>query len=387
MRNLALWLLLLSSLVLPALVPAAEPGPLLARIKAVGKEGQGNVEAAKAWQELVKLGPGALVDVLQALDDADTTAANWLRSAFEAVAERELAAGRPLPGDKLETFVKDRRHAGQARRLAYDWLVKIDARTPNRLLPGMLDDPARELRRDAVALVLQEAEQLLDKKDNAAATKTYQKALAAARDRDQVDRIAGHLKTLGVVVDLPAHFGIIQRWQLIGPFDSTGGVGFKAVYPPERQVDLSASYPGKDGKVVGWREFITTDNYGLVDLNKAIAKFMGAVGYAFAAVESPHEQAVEIRAASQNAVKIFLNGREVFFREEYHHGNRFDGMVGSGTLKAGRNEILIKICQNEQKDDWAQVWGFQARLCDAIGGAIPFKVLPEKPAAANEEKK
>ena len=44
-------------------------------------------------------------------------------------------------------------------------------------------------------------------------------------------------------------------------------------------------------------------------------------------------------------------------------------------LKAGRNEVLIKVCQNEQTDDWAQTWGFQLRLCDAIGGAVPFKVL------------
>ena len=62
-----------------------------------------------------------------------------------------------------------------------------------------------------------------------------------------------------------------------------------------------------------------------------------------------------------------------------------DGMIGKSTLKAGRNEVLIKVCQNEQKDDWAQAWSFQLRLCDAIGGAIPFKVLPEKPSA--QEKK
>ena len=43
-------------LLLPALAPAQEPASLLARIKAVGKEGAGNVEAAAAWKELVRQG-------------------------------------------------------------------------------------------------------------------------------------------------------------------------------------------------------------------------------------------------------------------------------------------------------------------------------------------
>jgi hypothetical protein len=55
-----------------------------------------------------------------------------------------------------------------------------------------------------------------------------------------------------------------------------------------------------------------------------------------------------------------------------------DQYVGRGKLRKGANEILIKVCQNEQKDDWAQSWGFQARLCDALGGAVPFtNVTPE----------
>jgi len=32
---------------------------------------------------------------------------------------------------------------------------------------------------------------------------------------------------------------------------------------------------------------------------------------------------------------------------------------------------LIKVCQNNQTDSWAQTWSFQARVCDATGGALP----------------
>jgi hypothetical protein len=40
-------------------------------------------------------------------------------------------------------------------------------------------------------------------------------------------------------------------------------------------------------------------------------------------------------------------------------------------LKQGVNTILLKICQNEQTEDWAQEWNFQVRVCDASGQAIP----------------
>ena len=87
---------------------------------------------------------------------------------------------------------------------------------------------------------------------------------------------------------------------------------------------------------------------------------------------------VEIRFGCIAAVKIFLNGKEVFAREEYHHGQRFDQYLGTGTLKPGRNEILIKVCQNNQTENWAQDWKFQVRLCDFTGGALPITVVKNK---------
>lgn len=376
----------LMALALTVPAPAQEgPAPLLARIKAVKAEGQGNADAARAWRQLVELGPSALVPTLTALDDADPVAANWLRTAVDAIAEREMKAGRRLPVEALETYVKETKHAPAGRRLAYEWLTRVDPMTPSRLLPGMLNDPSVELRRDAVAVVLTEAQKLLDKGDKEAARATYQKALGGARDRDQVDLIARQLKKLGVEVDLAAHFGFVRTWHVVGPFDSTGGKGYKEIYDPERKADLAATFKGKGGAALAWKEHTTTDPYGVVDLNKAIGKHMGAAGYALAVVESPAERPVELRATSNNAVKIYLNGHLLYAKEEYHHGMYLDQHVGRGTLRAGRNEILIKVCQNEQKDDWAQSWQFQLRVCDSVGGAVPL--VPMDKGQAREEKK
>ena len=305
MRTSAL-LALTGALLLPSVSLGADTGPLLAKIKAVGREGAGNVEATKAWQELVKLGPAALFDVLAALDDADPTAANWLRSAVDSIADHEINAARPLPAAQLEAFVKDTKHKGTTRRLAYEWLVRVDASAPKRLLPGMLNDPGQELRRDAVAVALDDAKKLLDKGDKDAARAAYEKVLSSVRDLDQLELIAGKLKGLGVTVDVPGQFGFVQRWLLVAPFDNRNKKGFAVAYPPEKGVDLNTGYTGREDAKVRWTEFTTTEQEKLdlkrvakVDLNTVIGKNMGVVAYAFAAVESPKEQAVELRRQQQ----------------------------------------------------------------------------------------
>ena len=351
---------------------AADTAALLKQIRAVGVEGKGGDEAAKAWKELAASGPEALPAILAGMDGASAVAANWLRSSADAVAEKAATAGKPLPAAELEKFVKDTKHAPAGRRIAYELLVKVDTTAPDRLLPGMLSDPGHELRRDAVAYAIAAAQKLLDKGDKEAATAGFRKALAGAVDQDQADELAKVLKTLNVEVDLSTHLGFIRHWYLATPFDNVGMAGFKVSYPPEKGVDLAAVYKGEKGAEARWKPYTTKDMYGKVDLNIVIGALKGTIAYAYAVVDSPEERPVEVRVGSFNAMKIFLNGREIFFREEYHHGMRLDQNIGSGTLKKGKNEILIKVCQNEQTEKWAQSWIFQARLTDAVGQAVPF---------------
>lgn len=351
---------------------AAQADPDLEKIRAVGKEGAGNAEAGQAWRAVVARGPEAILPILCAFDDTNPRAANWLRAALDAVAERALAEGGKLDGPKLEAFVLDLRHAGRGRRAAYEWLCRIDPGAPERLLPGMLDDPDRELRRDAVARAFAAAEKLLKDGDKPAAAEAFRRLLPHARDRDQVDALAKHLKGLGVQVDVQAHYGVIPKWLLITSFDNRGMKGFDVAYAPEKGIDPAAALEGKEGRPVRFLRHTTNDSHGKVDLNAVLGKEMGAVAYAFAAVESAIERPVELRVATNNAVKVFLNGELAFFRNEYHHGMKMDQYVARGRLRRGRNEVLLKICQNEQKEDWAQSWSFQARLCDELGGGVPF---------------
>src|SRR5262249_21970924 len=206
-------------------------------------------------------------------------------------------------------------------------------------------------------------------KEKAEAKGACKRARGGAREKDQGEAIAAALKNLGEPVDLAAHFGFIRNWQLIGPFDSTGGKGYATVFEPEKKIDLAATLAGKAGKELHWAAYTTSDPYGDVDLNKAIDNNMSAAASAYAVSECAAEREVEVRAGTKNAVKIFINGKLVFAKEEYHHGKFLDQHVGRVTLHKGRNTLLMKVCQNEQTDSWAQEWDFQVRICDDVGGA------------------
>jgi hypothetical protein len=361
----------------PAVGSVQEVQSLLIRIKAVGKEGAGNIEAAKAWKELVAQGPGVLADVLGGMDDANPSAVNWLRGAVEAIQDKANSTGQKIPADKIEAFLRDTRHAGHSRRLAYECLVRLDPTTPARLLPKMLDDPSSELRRDAVAVKMKYGLRASFESVDSC-TDYFRDLLKYARDRDQVNVICAELKKNGIDIDQTKHYGFVTRWLLVGPFDNVDGVGFNNVYPPERGIDVKAVYPGKGNEQLRWREHATAKPLGLVDLNVAVGKLKGAAAYAYAAVSSETERPVELRAASNNAVRVWLNGKEIYFREEYHHGMEMDQHVGKGALKAGRNEILIKVCQNEQTDSWAELWSFQLRVCDYLGAGVPLTNVTQK---------
>jgi hypothetical protein len=355
--------------------PAAESGPLdvLSRVE---RQGADNGAASDAWRRLSQAGPEQLPQLLAALDTATPLGANWIRAAIDTIAERTLARGEKLPLDKLEAFVKDTTHAPRARRLAFEWISRADKGAPDRLIPGMLDDPSVELRRDAVGRLLIQAAKQLEAKQTDAATDTYRQAVTAARDPDQVKAAADALKQLGQPVDLAKHYGFVRHWHVIGPFDNSGKKGFDVAYPPETEpgkaIDPAAVYEGKLGPV-RWLDHTTTDELGQVDLNALLGKHKGAIGYAVAELISPAGRAVEFRMGSGNANKIWLNGELLYKAEVYHANVKMDQYVARGRLKAGRNILLLKICQNEQTEDWAADWRFQLRACDATGGAVPLE--------------
>ena len=338
-------------------------------IRAVGPEGSGNVEAARAWRKLVSADATTLSSVLGAMDGANDLAANWLRAAVETIAERQLNASGKLSVSELGQFLFEAQHHPRARRLAFELIARVDPATADRLLTGMVNDPSPELRHDAVQKILQQAAQSLAEGNKPGATLLFQQSLALARDVDQINGIAKNLRALGRTVDLPRVFGFVTQWKVIGPFDSAGGKGFAAVYSPEEKIDFGAECKGKSGQV-RWQDLVIADDYGVVSMNKPFGALKGVAAYACAEFYSDKAQSVELRLGSENAWKVWLNGQFLFGQDEYHRKKAIDQYRMAAQLQPGRNLILVKVCQNEQTEDWAGDWDFQLRVCDALGTAV-----------------
>ena len=341
----------------------------LAAIRAVGPEGAGNAAASVAWRTLASRGANELTFLLEAMAGANDLAQNWLRAAVDTIASREIAAGRTLPMPGLLEFLRDRTQDPQARWLAYQWIARQDPARAAELAPTMLDDPSNALRREGVARLVREAATFQAGGNHEGAVARYRPALEAARDLDQVEAIAKALRELGEAVNLQEVFGWVTNWKVIGPFDNTGRAGFERVFPPETELRPDAEYDGKTGKV-RWRELRTADAYGMLDLNKPLGAAKEVTGYAWAEFEAAQESSAELRLGCKNGWKIWFNGQFVFGRDEYHRGAEIDQYRLPVTLKPGPNTILVKLCQNEEVEDWTVEWEFQLRVTDPAGKPI-----------------
>ena len=159
-------------------------------------------------------------------------------------------------------------------------MVRSDANASQRLLGGLLDDPSPELRHDAVAMALKEAESLIAT-DRPAALKGYQRLFCQLGTSSRCGRSQPEFASSVVKSDLSQHFGFLLNWKVVGPFDNTGGAGLEAVYPPEQEVNLNATYPGKLDEV-RWQEIKAVDEYGLVDLNEVFGRPKPPTGSGYA---------------------------------------------------------------------------------------------------------
>ncbi|MDG2389464.1 MAG: hypothetical protein P8M30_09130 [Planctomycetaceae bacterium] len=334
----------------------------LAKILKVDHRAEGNLEAQVAYDSLSTTSKASLPAILKAFNGANPLAINYLRSAFEVI----VANGEgELPMGELVSYLKEQSNHQKARAMVFDLIKKTSPAQADQMLDGMITDSSADIRFQAVEKILKRADELSgdEKKD------AYIKALKGASVESQVTKIRDTLKEVNVEVDLQEHFGLLTRWKAIGPFDNKDMKSFDVVYPPETELDFSASYEGMEGDVQ-WQSIQTDDPMGSVDIAKSIAPYKGAVMYLYSEYESDQAQDVFFRMATANAWKLWVNGELVFAREEYHRGMRWDQYRVGVSLKKGANKILFKILQNEQEQDWAQKYEVQFRVCDESGQGL-----------------
>lgn len=317
--------------------------------------------ASQAAKQLSTLKGDETLKVLKAMKGASPIGRNWLSGIAASLHTKTNAPSR----DQLLAFLKDSDQDGEARYLVFQWLTSGDEAARKAMLATMLEDNSPEIRYAAVDLSLKNIENAADKKES------LQKVLDVARHPEQVTSLIDLLEKEGVVISKADHFGFLKNWKVIGPFDNRDQAAFNTEYPVE--LDLlkgtpKDSYEGKNGSVV-WKDASADDKEGQVDLNPVYDKEKGAITYGYSVFKVKEKTKVQIRLGCINANKVWVNGELILSNEVYHTGAMIDQYIGEAELKAGENRIVVKVCQNEQTEPWAQNWAFQLRICDSTGKA------------------
>ncbi len=156
--------------------------------------------------------------------------------------------------------------------------------------------------------------------------------------------------------------GLVRHYWVIGPFDNERGRGFKTDFGPEKKLDLDTGYTGKE-RGVAWRELPVTEPLGYLDLDAVLRPHDQCAAYAVAFVRSAEAGAAAVRLGSDEAVRVWWNGKEVLTRD-VRRRMQFDQDVVGVTLNAGWNVLLIKV------HDQTGEWGLRARLTAADGSPL-----------------
>ncbi len=146
-----------------------------------------------------------------------------------------------------------------------------------------------------------------------------------------------HIRKTGFVME--------DVWMVLGPFDNAGGIGYDTAYIHEdiTEIDLTERYDGLNGPV-RWKKLNDTKLTGYNSFGEKNVEWQ--VSYAFATVVSPDEREVQFRFDSDDQGKVWLNGKEVFSHTKTYAA-KLDKYTIPVLLKAGKNSILVKICNEE----------------------------------------
>ncbi len=182
-------------------------------------------------------------------------------------------------------------------------------------------------------------------------------------------------KSSGYAVGLDAftlepHRVYIPEWYLIGPFPNQRDaklrrLGLDTVFPPEKSIDLAASYAGVDQQPVKWI-LTKTPAKGRMDLYQ-FDPYEMVVVYALTYVYSPKQQTVPLLLGSDDGVKVFLNGLEIhrFLAIRVAAPDQDRVLLN---LKEGWNALMLKIENNYGG------YNFYARVLDP-GHSLVFSPI------------
>ncbi|HEY3378252.1 MAG TPA: hypothetical protein VGL77_12240 [Armatimonadota bacterium] len=155
-----------------------------------------------------------------------------------------------------------------------------------------------------------------------------------------------------------------NQWMTIGPFPSPWGkqmtadnakIALTTVFPPERELNLDATYEGSEGKPIKWQHTDSTNGaFMAVGANFAIMNGVknNDVCYAVTYLVSPDDRNVQMQLGCDYWANVYVNGQLVpsdrSAASKAVDGANFNGpapFVANFRLHKGVNTLLVK-CQS-----------------------------------------
>lgn len=142
----------------------------------------------------------------------------------------------------------------------------------------------------------------------------------------------------------------VSAWSYIGPFDNAGNKGFDTAYPPEKELDLTKTYPGRNNEPAAWKEGKFTDG----EINN-LALFRpennsDAVVYLHRRIDCAAPMELPLSLGSDDALTVWLNGEKIL-SENVARACAPDQNRTTLKLRKGANDLLMKVCQGG--GEWA----------------------------------
>src|SRR5262249_21148383 len=134
-----------------------------------------------------------------------------------------------------------------------------------------------------------------------------------------------------------------------GPFDNPDNQGLETVYPPEKEIDLKKTHPGKDGTLVGWKEF---PDFKVAQVNnlKRFADNDHCCVYLYHEIEVKEAVTLPVSLGSDDGLAVWLNGTNLVSNNAVRSVAP-DQDHATLKLKAGKNQLLVKV--SNVAGEWA----------------------------------
>ena len=140
-------------------------------------------------------------------------------------------------------------------------------------------------------------------------------------------------------------------WLHAGPFDFSGDGAFDAPLPPDKEIDLAATYRGKGGVAVRWLPFERFELGKVVDLQTLYpAARTNAATYLLHDFESKAAFTLPLSLGSDDTLTVTFNGVRLL-HDNVNRPAVADSDRVELKVKAGKNRLVIKVGQ--YAFDWA----------------------------------